>query len=67
MISSKYTDVVMYNISDCSDNYWKILGRLWQSFRHKPAIDANGAITHFSANNNNKKKQADHAITARGT
>ena len=45
----------MYNISECSDNYWKISGRLWQSFRHKPAIDANGAITDFSANNNNKQ------------
>ena len=52
----------MYNTSECSDNYWKISGRLWQSFRHKPAIDANGAITDFSANNNNKKKQADHAM-----
>ena len=45
----------MYNISECSDNYWKISGSLWQSFRHKPAIDANGAITDFSANNNNKQ------------
>ena len=47
----------MYNISECSDNYWKISGSLWQSFRHKPAIDANGAITDFSANNNNKKNK----------
>ena len=47
----------MYNISECSDNYWKISGRLWQTFRHKPAIDANGAITDFSANNNNKKNK----------
>ena len=47
----------MYNISECSDNYWKISGRLWQSFRHKPAIDANGAITDFSANKKKKKNK----------
>ena len=47
----------MYNISECSDNYWKSSGRLWQSFRHKPAIDANGVITDFSANNNNQKNK----------
>ena len=46
----------MYNI-ECiikyRDNYSKTSRSLWQYYRDKPALNDNGAIVDFSADNNN--------------
>ena len=46
-------DVVMpiYNLKEYSDNYSKTSGSLWQSCRDKLAVNNNGAIVAFNANN----------------
>ena len=36
-----------------SDAYSKASGSLWQYYRDEPAINANGEIIDFPANNNN--------------
>ena len=43
----------MYDLIEYSDNYSKTSGSLWQYYRDEPALDNNGAIFNFSANNNN--------------
>ena len=41
----------MYNLIEYSDNYSKTSGILWQYCRDVPAVDANGAIVDFNADN----------------
>ena len=43
-------DVVtlMYDLIKYSNNYSKTSGILWQCFRHKPAVNGNGAIFYFN-------------------
>ena len=50
---AQYIDVVMlmYNLIEYSDNYFKKFGILWQYCRDKPAVDNNGAIVDFTADN----------------
>ena len=48
-------DVVMpmYNLIEYSDAYSNTSGSLWQYYRDEPALDANGGIIDFPANENN--------------
>ena len=49
-------DIVMpmYNLKECSDAYLKTSGGLWQYYRDdEPALNTNGEIIDFPANNNN--------------
>ena len=48
-------DVVMpmYNLIEYSDAYSNTAGSLWQYYRDEPALDANGGIIDFPANENN--------------
>ena len=41
----------MYNLIECSDNYSKTSGNLWQYCKEIPAVDNNGDIAHFSGTN----------------
>ena len=43
----------MYNLIENNETYLKTLGSLWQCYRDKPALNANGVITDFPNNNNN--------------
>ena len=43
----------MYNLIECSDAYSKTSRSLWQYYRDEPALDNNGNINDFPANNNN--------------
>ena len=45
--------VSMYNLIECSDNYFKTSGILWQYYRDEQALDANGANTYFADDNIN--------------
>ena len=51
--SAKDIDIVtpMYNLIECSDNYSKISGSLWQRCLDIPAVDNNNAIVDFTENN----------------
>ena len=42
----------MYNLIEYRNAYLKTSGCLWQYYRHEPAIDNNGNIIDFPANNN---------------
>ena len=42
----------MYNLKDCSDNYSKISGSLWQCNKDEPFLNANVDIADFPADNN---------------
>ena len=42
----------MYNLKDCSDNYSKISGSLWQYNKDEPFLNANIDIADFPADNN---------------
>ena len=42
----------MYNLIECSDNYSKTSGSLWQFYRDEPVINDNGVIADFFAENN---------------
>ena len=55
MDNAKNMDVVilMCNLIEHSDNYWKTLKDKWQYCKDEPALDANGAIGDFPATNNN--------------
>ena len=44
----------MYNLIEYSDAYSKTSGNLSQYYRDGPALDNNGNVIEFSANNNNK-------------
>ena len=41
----------MYNLIECSDNYLKTSGRLWQYCKDIPAVDNTNAINKFTENN----------------
>ena len=43
----------MYNLIECSDNYCKTSGSLWQCYRDEPFLNANDAIVDFPADHNN--------------
>ena len=43
----------MYNLKEYSDNYSKTSEILWHHYRDEPFLDANGAVSHFPAVNNN--------------
>ena len=45
--------MAMYNLIECSDAYSKTSRSLWQYYRDEPALDNNGNINDFPANNNN--------------
>ena len=48
-------DIVMpmYNLIEYSENYSKTSGSIWQYCKEIPAVDNNGAITHFNGANTN--------------
>ena len=50
--NAKYTDIVMpmYNLIECSGNYSKTSGNLWQYCKEIPAVNG-GAIADFNGNN----------------
>ena len=43
----------MYDLIEYSDNYSKTSRSLWQYYRDKPFLGANGGIADFSADHNN--------------
>ena len=47
--NAKYIDIAMpmYNLIECSDNYTKTSGSLWQYCKDIPAVDNNNAIVNF--------------------
>ena len=45
--------MLMYNLIEYSDAYWKTSGSLWQYYRGEPALDNNSNIMDFPANDNN--------------
>ena len=51
--NAKGIDIVMpmYNLIECSDNYGKTTGSLWQYCKDVPALDANNESTNFTADN----------------
>ena len=51
--NAKDIDIVMpmYNLIECSDNYAKTTGSLWQYCKDIPAGDTNDEITEFTAGN----------------
>ena len=51
--NAEYIDIVMpmYNLLEYSDNYSKTSGSLWQYCKEIPAINNNGAIVDFNADN----------------
>ena len=56
----------MYNLIEYSDNYSKTSESFWQDYRDEPAMTDAGAITDFSAANNNalfKFKQNTIGVT----
>ena len=51
--NAEYIDIVMpmYNLIECSNNYSKTSGSLWQYSIEIPAANNNGDITDFNENN----------------
>ena len=51
--NAKDIDIVMpmYNLTECSDNYSKTSGRLWQYCKDIPAVDNNNVIVNVAENN----------------
>ena len=54
----------MFNLIECSGNYTKASGSIWQYYRDEPALENAANITDFLGNNNHeifrlnlKKKQ----------
>ena len=43
----------MYNLVEYRDAYSKTSGSLWQYYENEPALNANGEVIYFSANDNN--------------
>ena len=52
--AKKIDAIPMCNFIKDSDNYSKRLGTLWQYYRDKPFLGADGAIADFLADNNNR-------------
>ena len=50
---AKYIDIVtpMYNLIECSDNYSKTSGSLWQYCKEIPAVDDDGDTENFDGTN----------------
>ena len=46
--------VDLFNLIEYSDAYSKTSGRLWQYYGDKPALEDNGNIIDFPANNKNR-------------
>ena len=46
-----YIVMPMYNLIECSDNYAKASGSLWQYCLDIPALDNNNAVVDFTENN----------------
>ena len=42
-----------YNLIEYRDSYLNTSGSLWQYYRDEPALNANGEVIDFTANNNN--------------
>ena len=40
-----------YNLIECSDNYSKTSGSLWQYCKDIPGLDNNNAVVNFTENN----------------
>ena len=38
----------IYNLTECSDNYWKTSGILFQYCKDVSAVDTDGAVTDFT-------------------
>ena len=51
--NAEYIDIVMpmYNLTECSDNYSKTSGSLWQYCKEIPAVNNNGDIVDFNGAN----------------
>ena len=57
--NAKDIDILMpmYNLIECSDNYSKTSGRLWQYCKDVPAVNNNGDIAEFNATDSFNLKQ----------
>ena len=53
MLKKLDIEMHMYNLIDYSDAYSKTSGSLWQYWRDEPALNNDGEIIDFPANNNN--------------
>ena len=53
----------MYNLIEYSENYSKTSGSIWQYCKEIPAVDNNGAITHFNGANTNHSFNFNTKIT----
>ena len=42
-----------YNLIEYRDSYLNTSGSLWQYYRDEPALNSNGEVIDFPANNNN--------------
>ena len=65
---AEHIDIVMpiYNLIKYSDAFSKTSGRSWQDYRGQPALDSNGNIIDFPANNNNSVAfKFKHQITGK--
>ena len=47
----------MYNLIEYSDAYSQTSGSLWENYRDEPALDSNGNIVDFPANNTNSSSK----------
>ena len=52
----------MYNLIEYSDTCLQISGSLWQNYRDEPALDNNGSIVDFPADNNNSTSKFKRSI-----
>ena len=53
----------IYNLIEYSDPYLKTSGSLWQYFRDEPALNDNGEIIDFPADNNSASFKFKQRIT----
>ena len=68
MDNAKDIDVVMllYNLIEYINNYWKTWGSLWQYYRNELFLDDNGDVVNFpAANNNSALFKFKHKITGK--
>ena len=40
----------LYNLIECSNNYSKRSGGLWQYYKDEPALDVDGVVANFLGN-----------------
>ena len=55
----------MYNLMEYSSAYSKTSGSLWQYYRDEPAINDNGDVIDFPADNNNNSSKFKQQITGK--